>query len=88
MIRLSLTAVAVALALPVAAQAQTALSPDDQARTVCVPKRDKVGNKIGGEVCMTGQQWQVALAKVRLPAKQQRPLLTQTGHFLANKMYF
>ncbi|ATY30760.1 hypothetical protein [Sphingomonas psychrotolerans] len=83
MIRLSLAATTLALASPVAAQAQTELSPTDQARTVCAPKRDKAGNKIGGEICMTGKQWQVALAKVRWPAKYQRPArTTQTGHFL------
>ncbi|AQR72487.1 hypothetical protein [Sphingomonas sp. LM7] len=80
MLRLSLAAAcAAALALPAAAYAQTALSPADQQRTVCAPKRDKAGNKIGGEICMTGAQWQKTLAKVRMPAKYQYAAKSKRG---------
>ena len=87
MVRLSVAVTFVfALALPGAAHAQTALSPVDQERTVCVPKRDGTGNKIGGEICMTGGQWQRALAKVpahgktRVAAKSVRSNIGQLAY--------
>ncbi len=91
MIRLTLTAAVLVLAAPAAAQTQTALSLTDQQRTVCVPKRDAAGNKIGGQICMTGKQWQQALAKVRVPAKYRqasRSTNPYAGAYLSRPNYF
>ena len=90
MLRLSLAAACVmgAFVMPALAQTQNALSPADQQRVVCAPKRDQSGNKVGGQICMTGDQWKKAFAKVRVPAKyQQARLSPNTGHFMAGYPY-
>ncbi len=69
MLRPMLAALTVILVVPAAAYAQTALSETDQQRVVCAPKRDQAGNKIAGQICMSGREWQKALAKVRMPGK-------------------
>ena len=90
MLRLSLAAACVmgAFVMPALAQTQNALSPADQQRVVCAPKRDQSGNKIGGQICMTGEQWRKALAKVRVRARQQTRYTSNPGHFIADAHYF
>lgn len=53
------------LATPALAADHSRLSPEDQARTVCVPQRDAAGQLTDQQTCMTGRQWEVALQKVR-----------------------
>ena len=53
------------LATPALAADRSRLSPEDQARTVCVPQRDASGQVTDQQTCMTGRQWEVALQKVR-----------------------
>ena len=50
---------------PALAADRSRLSPEDQARTVCVPERDAAGQVTDQQTCMTGRQWEVALQKVR-----------------------
>jgi hypothetical protein len=89
-LRLSLAAACVVATIvtPALAQTQNALSPADQERVVCAPKRDKIGNKTGGQICMTGEQWRKALAKVRVRARQRARYTSNPGHFIADAHYF
>jgi hypothetical protein len=53
-------------------QTASALRAADQARIVCVPSRTRAGRPDGKQVCLTGREWEDALAKIR-PAQWTPP---------------
>lgn len=61
----ALVLIAALVTTPALAAARSRLSPEDQARTVCVPERDAAGQLTDQQTCMTGRQWEVALQKLR-----------------------
>lgn len=63
---LLVTASAFLGALPMPALGQESLlAKADQDRVICVPLRNKSGTLAGGQVCRTGQEWEIALAKAK-----------------------
>ncbi|MES2453505.1 MAG: hypothetical protein V4610_23340 [Pseudomonadota bacterium] len=52
--------------LPMPALGQeSVLAKADQDRVICAPLRNKSGTLASGELCQTGREWEVALAKAR-----------------------
>lgn len=84
MMFLTASLVLASLAMPASAR-KSVLTTADQNRIVCVPLRDKVGALAGGQMCKTGRQWEIALAKLRARHVEWTPdnhsYLTDPGYF-------
>ena len=85
---LFVTASAALASLPMPAVAKkSVLTTADQNRIVCLPLRDKAGALAGGQMCKTGREWEIALARARPKHAEWHPSGSEYSH-LAGTGYF
>ena len=85
---LFVTALAALGSLPMPALAKkSVLTTADQNRIVCLPLRDKAGALAGGEICKTGREWEIVLARARPKHTEWYPSGSQYA-YLAGPGYF